>query len=337
MVNENYVSYPATDRSYYALLRKGIHKQALTAGFDDKKLAHLDIIVAEITTNIFKHTSGAEILCGVMGQGKHQYIEIISIDDGPGFTDLPNMLLDGVSSVNTLGHGLGSIKRLSDFFGIYSQKGWGTVLVARLHKQEYKEDLHPIVVTSLVVAKPSEIESGDGCMYKSSERYFKLFLMDGLGHGPEAHQAVMEGFNAFKLCPYHDPAEIIRYMHNPLKRSRGGVGTVVVYDNASRKIEILGVGNISTKLVGNVDSRNIMSYNGIIGHNIPNTMKSQEVNARDFKFIILCSDGIKSRWDISKYPMILRYDPTIIAAAIYKDFARKTDDMSVVIIKTQNL
>jgi anti-sigma regulatory factor (Ser/Thr protein kinase) len=335
MASENYVSYPASDRSYYALLRKGIHKQALSAGFNEKKIAHLDLIVAEITSNLFKHTLGGELLCGVLGQGDQQYIEIISIDQGPGISDLPHMLLDGVSSVNTLGHGLGSIKRMSDFFSIYSQKGWGTILLTRVYKHEYRKEVQAVKVTSLVVPKPSEIVSGDGCTFKTSERYFKLFLMDGLGHGPEANKAVLEGFNSFRLCPYHDPAEIIRFMHNPLKRTRGGVGMVVVLDMMTRKYEILGVGNISAKLVGNIESKNVMSYNGIIGHNIPNTMTSHETDGKDCKFIILCSDGIKSRWDISKFPMILRYDPSIIAAAIYKDFARKSDDMSVVIIKTQ--
>lgn len=334
MGSDNYISYQASDRSYYALLRKGIHKQALNAGFSEKKLAHIDLIVAEITSNLLKHTPGGEILCGIVGEGSQQYIEIISIDEGPGFNDLPSMLLDGVSTSNTLGYGLGSIKRMSDFFSIYSQKGWGSILVSRMNKEETKGLSQAVSVTSLVVAKPSETLSGDGCTYKTSERYFKLLLMDGLGHGPEANKAVMEGFNSFKLCPYHVPAEIIRFMHYPLKRTRGGVGTIVIYDLITRKYQILGVGNISTKLVGNIESKNVMSYNGIIGHNIPNTMSSHEADGGDYRFIILCSDGIKSRWDISKFPMIKRYDPIFMAAAIYKDFARKTDDMSVVIIKT---
>lgn len=318
------------------MLRKGIHKQALSAGFDEKKVAYLDLIVAEITSNLFKHTSGGELLCGVIGEGAQQYIEIISIDNGPGFNDLQHMLLDGVSSVNTLGHGLGSIKRMSDFFSIYSQKGWGTILLTRVYKQGYKKIEEAVTVTSLVVPKPSEIVSGDGCTYKLTDRYLKLFLMDGLGHGPEANKAVLEGFHSFRLCSQNDPAEIIRFMHNPLKRTRGGVGTVVVFDKTSLKYQILGVGNISIKLVGHIESKNIMSYNGIIGHNIPNTMTSHEADGKDYKLVILCSDGIKTRWDISKFPMIQRYDPSIIAAAVYKDFARKTDDMSVVIIKTQN-
>lgn len=333
MVNKNYIRYLASDRSYYALLRKGVHKQATSAGFPEVKIAHLDLIVAEITSNLDKYTIGGEVLCAVQGLGNDQYIEVIAIDNGPGFNDLSHMLMDGVSTGNTLGHGLGSIKRMSDFFSIYSQKGWGTILVSRIYKTEALTENRRIVVRGIVIPKPPETLSGDGFTYKFSDRYFKLLLLDGLGHGPEANKAVEEAFNSFKLCPSNDPAEIIRYMHPPLKKTRGGVGTVLVYDGIKDVYSILGVGNISSKIVNNGDFKNVMPYNGIIGHNIPNTMTSHEVSAKDYKFIILCSDGIKTRWDISKYPLIQRYDPIIMAAAIYKDFARHTDDMSVVIVK----
>ncbi|MGN7205412.1 serine/threonine protein kinase [Pedobacter sp. SAFR-022] len=333
MVNKNYTRYEASDRSYYALLRKGIHKQAVQADFSEIKIAHLDLIVAEITSNLDKYTNGGEVLCAVQGLGNDQYMEIIALDSGPGFNDLALMMGDGISSGSTLGHGLGSIKRMSDFFSIYSLKGWGTILVSRLYKTDARTENRRIVVRGIVVPKPPEKVSGDGFTYKFSERYFKLMLMDGLGHGPEANKAVEEAFSAFKLCPLHDPADIVRYMHPPLKKTRGGVGTVLVYDGQKDVYSILGVGNIASKIVGNTECKNIMPYNGIIGHNIPNTMTSHEIPAKDYKFIVMCSDGIKTRWDITKYPHIQRYDPIIIAAAIYKDFARHTDDMSVVIIK----
>ena len=76
-----------------------------------------------------------------------------------------------------------------------------------------------------------------------------------------------------------------------------------------------------------------MSYNGIIGHNIPNTMNDQSILLADYSQFAACSDGIKSRWDLSKYPSIYKHDLTILAAAIYKDFARKTDDMTIVVGK----
>lgn len=337
MVNKNYTSYLASDRSYYALLRKGIHKQAVQAEFPELKIAHLDLIVAEMTSNLDKYTNGGEVLCAVQGLGNDQYIEIIAIDSGPGINDLNHMLMDGVSSGSTLGHGLGSIKRMSDFFSIYSLKGWGTILVSRLYKTDARTENRRVVVRGIVVPKPPEKLSGDGFTYKFSERYFKLLLLDGLGHGAEANKAVEEAFNSFKQCPANDPGDIIRYMHPPLKKTRGGVGTVLVYDGEKDTYSILGVGNISSKIMSNGECKNVMPYNGIIGHNIPNTMTSHEVSTKDYKFIILCSDGIKTRWDIAKYPLIQRYDPIIIAAAIYKDFARQTDDMSVVIVKINKL
>ncbi len=337
MVNKNYTRYEASDRSYYAQLRKGVHKQAVQSDFPEVKVAHLDIIVAEITSNFDKYTNGGEVLCAVQGLGNDQYMELIAIDNGPGFNDLQHMMTDGVSSGSTLGHGLGSIKRLSDFFSIYSVKGWGTVLVSRVYKTDARTENRRIVVRGIVVPKPTEKVSGDGFIYKFSERYFKLFLMDGLGHGPDANKAVEEGFGIFKLCPSHDPAEIIRYLHPPLKKTRGGVGTVLVYDGLSDDYAILGVGNISSKIVSSTEVKNVMPYNGIIGHNIPNTMTSHQISAKEYKLIVMCSDGIKTRWDISKYPHILRYDPIILAAAIYKDFARHTDDMSVVVIKINKI
>jgi anti-sigma regulatory factor (Ser/Thr protein kinase) len=337
MVNKIYTSYMASDRSYYALLRKGIHKQAVQAEFPQLKVAHLDLIVAEMTSNLDKYTNGGEVLCAVQGLGNDQYIEIIAIDNGPGINDLNHMLMDGVSSSSTLGHGLGSIKRMSDFFSIYSLKGWGTILVSRLYKTDARTENRRIVVRGIVVPKPPEKVSGDGFTYKFSERYFKLLLLDGLGHGVEANKAVEEAYSTFKQCPANDPADIIRYMHPALKKTRGGVGTVVVYDREKDAYSVLGVGNISSKIMSNGECKNVMPYNGIIGHNIPNTMTSHEISAKDYKFIILCSDGIKTRWDVAKYPLIQRYDPIIIAAAIYKDFARQTDDMSVVIVKINKL
>lgn len=336
MVN-HHISYAASDRSYYALLRKGIHRQAVQADFSEKKLAHLDLIVAEITSNLAKHTVGGEILCGLIGNGDNQYLELICIDNGPGISNLPGMLLDGVSSVSTLGHGLGSIKRLSDFFSIYTLKGWGTILISRLYKTSAPKKIPLLSVNTLVLPKPAETTSGDGCIYKFTERYFKLLLLDGLGHGPEAHNVVVEANNTMKICPYHEPEEIVRFLHQSLKKTRGGVGTVLVYDFMEQAVKILGVGNIATRVVDGTEIKNVMSYNGIIGHNIPNTMTSHLIDQKEFSYLILCSDGIKTRWDLSKHPMMLRYDPMILAAAIYKDFSRRNDDMSVVIIKVNKI
>jgi anti-sigma regulatory factor (Ser/Thr protein kinase) len=339
MVDATHTSYPAGDRSYYSILKKDIHHKANEAGLADGKLADLDIIVAEITSNLHKYAVDGEIL---FGEGKDQYgkyLEVIAIDNGPGIADIARMMQDGFSTGATLGHGLGSIKRLSDKFDLFSIKGWGTIVLSRIYKSGPPAHSAPgftggFEINPLVVSKTGETVSGDGTYFKNDGKMVKLLVADGLGHGKEANYAVNEAVIAFKQCPYDTPVDIMRFLHQSIRKTRGMVGSVVIFDLENKTLQIAGIGNIAAKFLhfgGEV--KNHISYNGIIGHNIPNTMNSQQYSFDDYNMLILCSDGIKSRWDLTKYAGINKCDASILAAAIYKDFSRRTDDTSVVIVK----
>lgn len=332
MDNATHTSYCAEDRSYFSLLKKDINKKAAEAGFSSKKLGELDIIVAEMTSNLVKHAEKGELLVCITGEPNQEYLELICIDSGPGMSDPERMKIDGVSTTSTSGNGLGSIKRLSDYFEIYSIVGWGTILLCRIYRNsENIIKANNPIIRSVVVPKPGETVSGDGGIFIRTPKYFKLLVADGLGHGPEAHKAIIEARVAFKLCRDNDPVEIIRFIHHSIKKTRGAVGTVVVYDIDRKVWKIAGVGNIATGMMNYQSVRNLMSYNGIIGHNIPTTMSSQEISSNDYHQLVLCSDGLKTRWDSTKYPGINKYDHSFLAAALYKDYGRRTDDMSVVI------
>lgn len=322
------------DRSYFSLLKKEVNKKAVQAGFGSKKLDKLDIIVAEMTSNLLKYAEKGELLVCVAGEEENEYIELIAMDNGPGIANPERMMLDGVSTASTSGSGLGSIKRLSDFFEVYSIQGWGTIMLCRLFKHAKPKAAHKnVVVRSITVAKPGEEVSGDGGVCLISPDYLKLLVADGLGHGVEAHQAVVEASAAFKICVDHDPVEIIKFIHESIKKTRGAVGTVVVFDFKNKVWKIAGVGNIATNMINYQKVKSVMSFNGIIGHNIPAYMKTQEIPVDEFQRIILCSDGLKTRWDTNKYEGINKYDLSILAAALYKDQAKKTDDMSVVVCR----
>ena len=158
-------------------------------------------------------------------------------------------------------------------------------------------------------------------------------LADGLGHGIEANKAINEAASAFKIYPDFSPTETLRFVHGLIKKTRGMVANVICINFKTKTWTTAGIGNIAVRMLGPLASRNHMSYNGIVGHNIPGTMSDQEYPADQYNYAVICSDGIKTRWDLSKYPMIQKYDPAILAAAIYKDHARKTDDMSVIVVK----
>jgi hypothetical protein len=67
--------------------------------------------------------------------------------------------------------------------------------------------------------------------------------------------------------------------------------------------------------------------------NVPRTLNSQEIDYEKGQYLIMCSDGIKSKWDTIRYAAIHRYDPSILSASLIKDYARYTDDMSVAVCK----
>jgi len=339
MVDATYVRFAANDRSYFSILKKEIRLKAEKAGFDVKKLNDIDLIIAEITSNLHKYAKDGELLAGLFFQADNCYLELISIDHGPGMNP-QHMIADGFSTERNLGMGLGSIKRLSDKFDIYSIKDWGTIILSRIYQklpQPRTGITAKIEIRPLVITMPGQIVSGDGTFYTLNDRYFKLLVADGLGHGEEANYAVNEAVTAFRASNADSPSAILKDIHGSILKTRGIVGAVVIFDFEKKYWNMAGIGNISTRMSNFLETKNQMSYNGIVGHNIPPTMNDQEMAAQSYHQVTLCSDGIKPRWELAKYPGINRCDLSIQAAAIYKDYARHTDDMSVVIAKINTL
>ncbi len=335
MDNSPHVKFPASDRSYLALTKKGIARIAAEVGFQPQRLHDIDLIVAEMASNLIKHAGGGDILVRKFQTSTNTGLELISIDSGPGMADPAKMIVDGVSTTGTLGNGLGAIHRLADQVQLYSTKGWGTILMARIFTLPLPVPARLPAADfdsrSLLLPIPGEEVCGDGFYVKQTSEHIKIFLGDGLGHGPEAHRAVQEAIKAFRLCADHRPVDIIRYLHRSVNKTRGLVGSVVVYDTSSRQWSWCGVGNIMTRLSNSAATKNLMPYNGIIGLNCPRSMSDHILPLERGQLLIMCSDGLQSRWDHTKYPQIQRYDLSILAAALYKDYARKTDDTSVFI------
>lgn len=337
-VTGRHISFNIEDRSYLSILKREVHRLSVQCKLSEKRIAEIDIVVAEIGSNIIKYGGGGEVLV-MLTDTPHPAIEVIGIDNGPGIADLNRMMQDGVSTSNTLGHGLGAMKRLADFLQIYSVKGWGTIVLSRflLKPVEPFPPKPGPEIRTLLVAKPGERVCGDSYYVQPDRAGIRVFLGDGLGHGIEANKAVNTAVNAFRYCMLPDLGEILRQIHDDVKRTRGLVGTIAVYSNKTKSWKICGIGNIHTRMLTAAVSRTYLPYNGILGHNIPRTINEQEIEHSPGKdqILILCSDGIKTRWDMMRYPGIFRYDMSILATAIYKDNARKTDDMSVVIVKVK--
>src|SRR3984957_20234726 len=195
------------DRTYQALVRSELRKLCEAAGFTGHRLGEAELIIAEITSNLVKHTqNGGEILARIFIRPVPG-IEFIAIDRGPGMNRPGKMMEDGSSTTNTLGQGLGAIRRLSDVFDLYSLPAWGTVLLSRLFVE--KKAVLPrdrADINGISVCKGNETLCGDQWWAESDGNKCRLAMVDGLGHGIHANSAARHAIDSFRLTPQATPA-----------------------------------------------------------------------------------------------------------------------------------
>lgn len=48
--------------------------------------------------------------------------------------------------------------------------------------------------------------------------------------------------------------------------------------------------------------------------------------------VVLHSDGLRTRWRLDAYPGLARRHPSLIAGVLYRDFARRRDDVTVLVV-----
>ncbi|HEY0653848.1 MAG TPA: ATP-binding protein [Chryseosolibacter sp.] len=336
-MDKPFTSYTIEERSYIAYLKREIHKEVLTCNFTEQRAGEIDIIVSEICSNLVKYAASGEILYRIQNEeGNKSNFEIIALDKGPGIQDIARVMRDGVSTGSSLGHGLGAIERLSNVFNIYSIPDWGTIVYSKVTTREggfVRKENFDLDIRGLVVAKPREVQCGDQYRVKRTKNDVRVFLGDGLGHGKYAEEAVTRAGDFFFETDDANPVDILRQMHEKVRRTRGLVATVGVLDRKRNEWKICGVGNIVTRLYQGITYKNYMAYNGTIGLNIPTSINHSTLPAERNQYLVMCSDGIRSRWDLAKFPSLLKYDNMVMAAAVYKDYTRGTDDSSILISK----
>jgi anti-sigma regulatory factor (Ser/Thr protein kinase) len=330
--------FPVADRSYFNIIKREIQKLAEENGFPENRRGKIDIIVSELTSNLIKHTTqGGEILVKLTGRDKTTGIEIISVDNGPGMAEPQRMMEDGFSTVGSKGEGLGAIKRLSDDFDLYSLRGNGTVILSRVYISERnkrtKNEPEPFYSGAVMVAKSGETYSGDAWCILPYQNKCAIITLDGLGHGLYAHEAASEALQSFTENLSDDAVKILKHIHEDIRKTRGAVGAISIVHPKENTLTFCGIGNIAGKIISTEGSKNLLSYNGTLGHNIPNTINNHIHPWSEDSLLVLHSDGLKSKWDLSKYPHIKRHDASVIAAVLYKDHTRKTDDVLVIVGK----
>jgi hypothetical protein len=184
----------------------------------------------------------------------------------------------------------------------------------------------------VVVAKAGETASGDGWALRAHADGGIVLVSDGLGHGPLAAAATDEAIKSFRDHPLEGPGETLRAVHDALRATRGAAVAVCRLDGARDVVTFAGIGNISGVLVGNGASRSLVSHNGIVGQQM-RTVQEFAYPWPSQGTLVLHSDGLTTHWTLESYPGLVNCHPSLVAAVLYRDFARGRDDVVVVVAK----
>lgn len=291
------------------------------------------LVTTEMATNLVKHAGRGHILFRPLQEGGRGGLLITSVDKGPGIRDISNALADGPLASGSLGSGLGAIKRVPDFFDLYSVPGSGTVISAEFWRPNTRGRVAMPVEVG-VVSEPikGEDSCGDGWFVRQSEDGALLMVVDGLGHGEFASEAAREAEQVFSSTKAASLIGILTDIHDALKKTRGAAVAVAKIDIEKGVLTFAGVGNIGAAIVSKGSGRNMTSHNGTLGHRMERLQEFTYPWNRD-DIWVMHSDGLVSRWDLESYPGIWNKPASVVAALLHRDFNRGRDDVTVLVAK----
>ncbi len=327
------VAVAIDDPSKVGEARRSANAIAAAIGLPETDAGRFAILASEAATNITKHAGHGQIVLRSLGDGGAAGVELVAIDYGPGISDLDRALSDGYSTAGSSGTGLGAMSRLASLFDIYTSIGSGTVLVARMARPAPAGRDRPFEVGVVRVPKQGEVACGDdwGVAVDGRGRAV-VAVADGLGHGQSAADASRRAVEVAVDRAGDQPAKIVAQVHAALRSTRGAALAIAELDTTGKSVRYAGLGNISASLVSPGESKSLVSYNGIAGHE---ARKIQEF-AYDWPagaLLVLHSDGLSGRWDLTRYPGLANRDPSVVAGVLYRDYSRGRDDSLVVVVR----
>ena len=320
-----------TDPSGVAAARRVAIECAQAAKLGETAVGRAALVATELATNIVKHGSDGSILF-TQEEPDVRAMTILAVDRGRGFTDVPAALRDGYSTAGSPGNGLGAIDRASVELDVFTVPGKGSAISCRVQDGEQPERMDGLILGGVCVAVHGETEPGDAWDVMT-DGTTTVLVADGLGHGPVAAEASNAATRVLRERPGQSLELLMQDMHTALRPTRGAAVAMARIDPAAGRLDYVGVGNISAAILSDEQRvKRAVSQNGIVGHEM-RRVQTVPLPWSPSSVLIMTSDGISTSWNLDAYPGLVMRHPSMIAAVLFRDHARGTDDATVVVAK----
>jgi anti-sigma regulatory factor (Ser/Thr protein kinase) len=259
-----------SDATCVAEARREAIEHARALEWDDLARGQVALVATELATNLAKHARSGAVIMNSANGADRTLLQLVSVDQGPGITDVDRSLDDGFSTGGSSGTGLGAIRRLSQSLEVYSTPAKGTVLVAEMEQGggSAVSGHETFAVGGVSVPRLGERVCGDAWDVHAADGGIAVLVVDGLGHGPFAADAARAAVLAFRRAGSSDPQHVMGSLHDALRGTRGAAAALALIDPATGVLRYCGIGNISAAIVDGTQRRNLVSHNGTLGHQV---------------------------------------------------------------------
>lgn len=183
-------------------------------------------------------------------------------------------------------------------------------------------------------AKENEDSCGDLFLVKNYRDQVLVAAVDGLGHGEEAFKASKKALETLNLFSNESLISIINTCHKELRKTRGVVMSLAVFDMWEQTMTWTGVGNVEGILYRDKENEftgreNIIIRGGVVGYKLP-FLKASMVSVSPGDTLIFATDGVNRDFlrDID-----IRKTPEKIVEKISSKYIDHSDDALVLVAR----
>jgi anti-sigma regulatory factor (Ser/Thr protein kinase) len=318
--------FDVDDEASIILAREAIRQQAAAAGLEAARAEALVTAASELGHNQLAHARRGWLAVSTIARDGVAGIEVVAGDEGRGIGDPSAALRGAPRASGSLGVGLSAAYRLCDEMDFDVRAGEGTWIAARKFAA-------PVPRSEVgIFGRPiaGETESGDDAALVRTPRALLVAVADGLGHGPEAREASARAMAVVRAGG--EPRALLASCHQALQGTRGAVMAAARFDHAAGVLTHAGAGNITSHLYRLRAGRRFGAVSCVLGAPGPEPrLREDREPLVPRPLLVMFSDGVSARADVSEDLELLRQPPLVIAHQLVARHGRSTDDALVLV------
>jgi anti-sigma regulatory factor (Ser/Thr protein kinase) len=331
-------THDVLDAASITLLQREVREAAARLGMSDVVGGSLVNIASELGHNQLAHARVGRIALRAIERAGVPGLELIAADRGRGITDpgaalrgAPRPIDDMTIPKKSLGVGLSAVRELADELDIDVRLQEGSCVWARKFAAPVPRRRE---VGIYGVPYPGEDVSGDQALFVRDVDSLLLCVLDGLGHGEPARAAADEAAATLRAEAHASLSSMVESCHTRLHKTRGAVATLVRLLKPEELVEAAGVGNVMLHMVGPNRSERFQGASWVLGSPGPRRKPSlAHLSLAERDAIVLFSDGLSGRFNLSQELDLLREHPVVIAQQVLQRFSRGNDDALVLVAR----